>query len=192
MTSTSNLDIQALKRWLQVATQPYHPRYKAAKAHGQAMVVSLAPALIARLEAAEAKADEQEAQIEALELDGEEYEKDCKKALVSMASAFNYEWDGDGATADDLREFIQETVREAQARAAAMQWRPIEEAHEDWGVCVFINIHEPEPICASTMDDDFAETAKHYGWTHFLRITLTNEDAAALLAALPAPPEATR
>lgn len=131
MTSTSNLDIQALKRWLQVATQPYHPRYKAAKAHGQAMVVSLAPALIARLEAAEAKADEQEAQIEALELDGEEYEKDCKKALVSMASAFNYEWYGDGATADDLREFIQETVREAQARAAAMQWRPIEEAPKD-------------------------------------------------------------
>lgn len=83
-------------------------------------------------------------------------------------------------------------IARLEAAEAAMQWRPIEEAHEDWGVCVFINIHEPEPICASTMDDDFAETAKHYGWTHFRRITLTNEDAAALLAALPAPPEAAR
>lgn len=69
------------------------------------------------------------------------------------------------------------------------RWRPISEAHEDWGVCAFINVHEPEPICASTMDDDFEETAKHYGWTHFCRIVLTHEDAARLIAPIPAPPK---
>jgi len=188
MTSTSNLDIQALKRWLQVATQPYHPRYKAAKAHGQAMVVSLAPALIARLEAAEAKADEQEAQIEALELDGEEYEKDCKKALVSLASAFNYEWDGDGATADDLREFIQETVREPQARAAAMQWRPIEEAPKDGTIILVHRSGCMIPFLAAWLD---GAAINQPGW-HHVDINKRFHTEPTHYMRLPAPPDAAR
>ena len=74
------------------------------------------PALIAALEAAEARIDELEAEVEELESNSIEYEKDCTKALCSLAREFDYEWDGDGATADDLREFIATTVEEAVAQ----------------------------------------------------------------------------
>lgn len=75
------------------------------------------------------------------------------------------------------------------AEYEARRWRPISEAHEDCGVCAFINIHEPEPICASTLDDEFAEMAKCYGWTHFCRIALTHADAERLMTHIPAPPK---
>ena len=50
--------IAELKRWIEIANQPYKPRYRAAKQDGQAMVTRFAPALIAALEAAEAERDE--------------------------------------------------------------------------------------------------------------------------------------
>lgn len=69
------------------------------------------PGTIERLRLAEERVDELEAEVEELEHGHEEYETDCKKALVSLATTFGYEWDGDGATADDLREFVEESVR---------------------------------------------------------------------------------
>ena len=114
--------IAELKRWIAIANQPYQPRYRAAKQDARAMVTRFAPDLIAALEAAEALIDDLEARIDDLEAEVEElennsieYEKDCTKALCSLAREFDYEWDGDGATADDLREFIATTVEEAEA-----------------------------------------------------------------------------
>lgn len=79
------------------------------------------PGLIARLEAAERERGNLEAELEEARDDSAEYEKDCKKALCSLAREFDYEWDGDGATADDLREFISETMRNALEHAVSMQ-----------------------------------------------------------------------
>lgn len=70
------------------------------------------PAILARLEAAERERDELECEVEELKANSIEYEKDCTKALCSLAREFDYEWDSDGATADDLREFISTTLDE--------------------------------------------------------------------------------
>lgn len=64
-----------------------------------------------RLAEAERDRDELEAELEETRANSIEYEKDCTKALCGLAREFDYEWDGDGATADELREFISETVR---------------------------------------------------------------------------------
>ena len=81
-------------------------------------------------------------------------------------------------------------LRAAAQAVRASQWRPISEAHEDYGQCVFININDPGcPYCASTLETDYAENLEWYGWTHFMPIVLTNEDAEILIVALPAPPE---
>ena len=73
---------------------------------------------------------------------------------------------------------------------AELGWRPIAEAHEDYGQCVFINMEDADtPVCASTLDTDFTENCEWYGWTHFTPITLTTETAERLKAAIPAPPK---
>lgn len=78
------------------------------------------------------------------------------------------------------------------AAAEARRWKAISEAHEDYGVCVFVNLRDPDwadPVCMSTLDDDFAEMKEIHGWTHFARIGLTTETAERLKAQLPAPPQ---
>jgi len=72
----------------------------------------------------------------------------------------------------------------------ARRWRPISEAHEDYGQCVFINMEDADtPMCASTLDTDYEESREWYGWTHFAPIVLTNETADKLRATIPAPPK---
>lgn len=70
------------------------------------------PAILARLAEAERERDELECQVEELEANAIEYEKDCTKALCGLARDLDYEWDGDGATADELREFISGLLSE--------------------------------------------------------------------------------
>jgi hypothetical protein len=71
----------------------------------------------------------------------------------------------------------------------ARRWRPISEAHEDFGQCVFINMEDADtPVCASTLDTDYAENCEWYGWTHFAPIILTTETAERLMSSIPAPP----
>ena len=79
------------------------------------------PALLARLEAAEKDRDNLEAELEEARDDSADYEKDCKKALCGLARELDYEWDGDGATADDLREFISETLTELQKQTKRLR-----------------------------------------------------------------------
>ena len=79
------------------------------------------PGLLARLEAAEKDRDDLEAEVEELRANSIEYEKDSTKALCSLAREFDYDWDGDGATADDLREFISTTLDELQKQAQRLR-----------------------------------------------------------------------
>jgi len=70
------------------------------------------PFLLRRLREAERERDEAEQEVEELKTNADEYEKDCTKALFAIANECEYEWDGDGATADDLREYISTTLEE--------------------------------------------------------------------------------
>lgn len=79
------------------------------------------PALRQRLADAERERDELEVELEEARANSIEYEKDCTKALCSLAREFEYEWDMDGATADDLREFISETLTELQKQAQRLR-----------------------------------------------------------------------
>jgi len=110
--------------------------------------------LIARLEAAERERDDLEAEVEELRDNSIEYEKDCTKALCGLAREFNYEWDGDGATADDLREFISEIVVDAKQRLEAAE-REQQRVHElanrlldaNNGLIDTIRKLDPEALC---------------------------------------------
>ena len=110
--------------------------------------------LIARLEAAERERDDLEAEVEELRYNSIEYEKDCTKALCGLAREFNYEWDGDGATADDLREFISEIVVDAKQRLEAAE-REQQRVHElanrlldaNNGLIDTIRKLDPEALC---------------------------------------------
>ena len=91
-------------------------------------------------------------------------------------------------TADDWEKAADAVLAAAEAR----RWKSISEAHEDYGVCVFVNLLDPDwadPVCMSTLDDDFAELKEIHGWTHFARIGLTTETAERLKAEIPAPPQ---
>ena len=114
----------------------------------------------------------------------------AKKTLGQVA----YEARGCALNWDVLRQEIKaehQSVADAVLAAAeAQRWQAISEAHEDYGVCVFVNLRDPDwadPVCMSTLDDDFAEMKEIHGWTHFARIGLTTETAERLKAQLPAP-----
>jgi hypothetical protein len=95
-------------------------------------------------------------------------------------------WDSisDAEISDDPLVYMRNHI---DAAIMAPQWMPVAEAHEDYGECVFINIHDPgSPVCASTLDLDWAENLEYYEWTHFQPIRLSNEEADKLLAELPA------
>lgn len=81
------------------------------------------PAILDRLERAERERDEAEERVEELEAGAIEYEKDCRSALQQLANHYNYEWDQDGATADQLREFIQEEIDHSERNLAARDAR---------------------------------------------------------------------
>lgn len=83
---------------------------------------------------------------------------------------------------------IRAALTHLRAALEQTEWRPIAEAHEDHGVCVFVDIREPDPLCASTLDSDFEESREWYGWTHFMPVRLSNQEAERLKAAMPAPP----
>lgn len=110
--------------------------------------------ILARLEAAERERDDLEAEVEELRDNSIEYEKDCTKALCGLAREFNYEWDGDGATADDLREFISEIVVDAKQRLEAAE-REQQRVHElanrlldaNNGLIDTIRKLDPEALC---------------------------------------------
>ena len=83
-----------------------------------------------RLAEAERERDELEAELEEARANSIEYEKDCTKALCGLAREFDYEWDGDGATADDLREFISETVRHLKKMRDGLAARDAQQRRE--------------------------------------------------------------
>ncbi len=63
------------------------------------------------------------------------------------------------------------------------KWRPIDELHEDFGLCLLIDIRDPGGvIVGSVLDDDFDEST----WTHFHELPeLSNADADRMIAELP-------
>ncbi len=69
-----------------------------------------------------------------------------------------------------------------------LRWRPISEIHEDHGICVAVNMRDPNPPqITHVCDPAFSEDAIEYEWTHFQPSYLGNEEAELLLAALPVP-----
>lgn len=59
------------------------------------------------------------------------------------------------------------------------QWRPIAEMGYDHGLCVVMNLDHPQHMdVIHALDDD----RDSFGWTHFMPIKLTHEDAARLRA----------
>ena len=71
-------------------------------------------------------------------------------------------------------------IAELEAR---YKWRPISEAHEDHGPCVYIDIQDPGSQCiAHVCDVNYAEDIE--GMTHFAQLPeLTQEMAQDLIAA---------
>ena len=83
-------------------------------------------------------------------------------------------------------------IAELRALREANRWRPIAEAHEDLGTLVLINIHDAGDLRLAHVCDyspvSWEEASE--GMTHFSQIApLTNEQAEALIAAIPDPPE---
>ena len=76
------------------------------------------PAILEYVRGLEGEREALECEVEELKDNSIEYEKDCTKALCSLARELDYEWDGDGATADDLREFISETLADLKRRVS--------------------------------------------------------------------------
>lgn len=106
------------------------------------------PAILDHLEAVEREREELEAELEEERAHSIEYEKDCTKALCSLAREFDFEWDGDGATADELREFISETVGEAEKirnGLAARDARMKREGAAEWlrGYIIAVKLQDP-------------------------------------------------
>lgn len=76
------------------------------------------------------------------------------------------------------------------AEYEARRWRSISEAHEDFGLCLFVNMLDPGMYCAgTTLDGNWEEMAEECGWTHFCQIVLTTETVERLLVPIPAPPK---
>jgi len=88
------------------------------------------PSLLARLEAAERKVDELEAELEEARDNANGFEKDCKTALVTIATRLGFEWDGDGATADTLLEHVWQTVEEARRQLSGLAARDAQQRRE--------------------------------------------------------------
>jgi hypothetical protein len=71
----------------------------------------------------------------------------------------------------------------------ANRWRPIAEAREDDWPIVLIDIHDPGRLQLSYVCS-LSWTVESLGMTHFSKIApLSYEQADALIAALPDPPE---
>lgn len=81
------------------------------------------PALLRRMREAERERDEAEQEVEELKTNADEYEKDCTKALFAIANESGYEWDEDGATADELLEYVTETLRDLREQVQALRQR---------------------------------------------------------------------
>jgi len=86
--------------------------------------------ILARLEAAERERDNLEAELEEARENANGFEKDCKTALVTLATRLGFEWDGDGATADTLLEHVMETVDEAKRRMSGITERDAKQRRE--------------------------------------------------------------
>lgn len=77
----------------------------------------------------------------------------------------------------DVLLVLAEEARRLRDRA---KWRPISEIHEDYSLCVLIDINGPGgATVGSCMDTDWDESQ----WTHFAQMPeLTNEEAERLIA----------
>jgi hypothetical protein len=78
---------------------------------------------------------------------------------------------------------VAEWRRDAERLKQRYKWRPIEEAHEDFGECVYIDIEDPGNNCmAHVCSLDYEETVE--GMTHFAQAPeLTEEMVDELIAA---------
>jgi hypothetical protein len=78
---------------------------------------------------------------------------------------------------------ITELEADAERLKQRYKWRPIEEAHEDFGECIYIDINDPGNTCmAHVLIRDYEDTVE--GMTHFAQAPeLTNEMADELIAA---------
>ncbi len=71
-------------------------------------------------------------------------------------------------------------AKECVRLRARYRWRPIEEIHEDYSLCVLIDIHDPGGAeVGSNLDTDYDESQ----WTHFAQLPeLTNDEAERLIS----------
>ena len=80
-----------------------------------------------------------------------------------------------------------EDTKEVARLKEYYRWRPVSEAHEDFGDCVYIDIEDPGyQVTAHVCDDCYEE--RILGMTHFARLPELTEAMAAEM--LPAPPAA--
>jgi hypothetical protein len=74
-------------------------------------------------------------------------------------------------------------VAELEKDAERYRWRTVEEAHEDFGECVYIDINDPGNACiAHVCDLGYSDTVEPF--THFAQLPkLTEQIAEELMAA---------
>lgn len=115
--------------------------------------------------------------------------EDCVERETLGKVAFEAFWQP--CMSADPMEIFNNVANAVIAEHERRKWKPISKAHEDFSVCLFVNMRDPATYHVGTVLDDYwEEMAQEQGWTHFSPVLLTNETAQALLAELPAGPEA--
>jgi multidrug resistance efflux pump len=75
----------------------------------------------ARIKELDAEVDSLEAQVEEMDGNFDEYERDCARVLRQIAAELNYEWEPDGATADELGQYVLALIADSTPRDASMK-----------------------------------------------------------------------